>query len=394
MTPLPTRVSRRRPWARLVLLACALLAACAHRPPPSTPMSLLHDELFADAQPPADRDQVFVLSEAMRRYADAELGHVSGLRDARLVLLDALYRQGGLRLSYDAAGTRNAAQAFEARAGNCLSLVIMTAAFARYMGMPVTFQSVLVDESYARNGDLLLVSGHVNLVLGQVRRRSTFSSGSDELTVDFLPAEEIRGQRSQPIPESTVLAMYFNNRAGESLVEGRLSESYAWAREAIRREPGFRPAINTLGVVYMRSSHLAEAEAALRHVLAQEPDNSGTLSNLLLVLQRSGRTAEAQAVARQLAQVQPEAPFQLFDQGRRAMAQGEYAKARELFARELRLQPYQSEVHFWAALADWHLGDSKLAARHLQSAVENSGTRQAQEIYAGKLARLRELQRQ
>ena len=76
------------------------------------------------------------------------------------------------------------------------------------------------------------------------------------------------------------------------------------------------------------------------------------------------------------------------------MEGGQYAQARDLFARELRRQPYQSEVHFWAALADWRLGDTKRAARHLQAAVENSLTRSAQQLYAGKLARLRESQQQ
>ena len=43
--------------------------------------------------------------------------------DRRRALIDALYRPGALKLEYDAGTTRNAAQTFEARAGNCLLLV-------------------------------------------------------------------------------------------------------------------------------------------------------------------------------------------------------------------------------------------------------------------------------
>ena len=59
--------------------------------------------------------------------------------------------------------------------------------------------------------------------------------------------------------------------------------------------------------------------------------------------------------------------------------------------RELRLQPYQDEVHFWAAQAYWQLGDVARAARHLARAAEYSNTRSEHDRYAGKLARLREL---
>ena len=61
--------------------------------------------------------------------------------------------------------TRNAAQAFAARSGNCLSLVIMTAAFAKELGLTVAYQKVFVDDTWARTGDIYLSIGHVNVTL-------------------------------------------------------------------------------------------------------------------------------------------------------------------------------------------------------------------------------------
>jgi hypothetical protein len=40
-------------------------------------------------------------------------------------------------IEYDSTVTRTAAQTYAARAGNCLSLVIMTAAFAEELGLRV-----------------------------------------------------------------------------------------------------------------------------------------------------------------------------------------------------------------------------------------------------------------
>ena len=386
-------------WTGLLCLAalCAVLAGCASQPPAGarSTAALLHDEYFPEAAAPVAADDVFALSPAMRQYADAELGHGNPSHDPRRALIEALYGHGQLRLEYDAGATRNAAQAFEARAGNCLSLVIMSAAFAKYLDLPVSFQSVAVDELYTRSGGLTLASGHVNLVLGRVPgRRIIAQSVPEELVVDFLPGAELRGMRGLPLQEATVTAMYMNNRAAENLAAGRLDESYRWARAAVLQDPGLHNALNTLAVVYLRSGHPGAAEAALQQVLLREPENVSALSNLAGLLARAGRVDEAQAVQARLARVQPIPPFRDFDLGRRAMDEGDFRQARELFARELRRQPYQPEVHFWAALAEYRLGDNDRAARHLREAVDNSTTPGAQALYAAKLERLRALRSQ
>jgi tetratricopeptide (TPR) repeat protein len=381
-----------------------LLSGCALAPSKSElsgPLArvapLLHDELFGVAGEAADPDagDVFALTEPMRRYADSRIGRATPLQDPRRMLIDALYKRDELRLRYDAGATRNAAQAFESRAGNCLSLAIMTAAFARYLGLPVSFQSVLVDETYSRSGDLTLTAGHVNLVLGSVPLRSSMTmSWAPAYTVDFLPGADLQGARTVPLHEATVVAMFHNNLAAEALAAGRVDEAYRQARKAVLRDPSFVAGINTLAVVYMRSGHLPQAEQALGAALEREPESTLALSNRVLVLQRQGRASEAEVVARKLTQIEPVPPFHDFDLGRKAMGTGDFGEARNRFARELRRQPYQSEVHFWAALADWQLGDGRHAAQHLRQAMENSNSRDAHDLYAAKLERLRALQLQ
>jgi tetratricopeptide (TPR) repeat protein len=374
------------------LLCGALLAGCASKAPaPVAPTAqLLHDALYPDAGAVPPADAVFALSDGMRRYAEHDLrgGRLPG--DPRRSLLEALYNRRELRLLYDAGSTRNASEAFEQRAGNCLSLVIMTAAFAKHLGLPVSYRQVLVDESYTRSAGLMMANGHVNLVLERLPARSYVASAADDLIVDFLPAAEIRGQRSLPLEERTILAMYYNNLAAEALADGHHSRSYAFARAAVLADPGYGAAANTLAVVYLRDGHHAEAEAALRHVLKAEPESVAALGNLKIVLQRAGRTAEAEAVGARLLALQPFPPFHFFELGRQAMDMGDFEAARHFFARELKRQPYQHEVHFWAAQAHWRLGEERRAAEHLRLAMENSLTPGGQQRYAAKLEHLRE----
>ena len=59
------------------------------------------------------------------------------------------------------------------------------------------------------------------------------------MTIDFVPPTGMSAMRTRDIEESTVVAMYMNNRAAEALAKGRLDDAYAWARMAIVQDPEF-----------------------------------------------------------------------------------------------------------------------------------------------------------
>jgi len=386
-------------WARcsaalstwiLALTTFGALSACSTPGLAPVPRSLMHDELFAPPAHAPETASVFTLSPAMLAYANTELAAVARMPDPRQALIDALYQKGRLRLDYDSTYTRNAAQAFDARAGNCLSLVIMTASFAKHLNLPVQYQAVLSDDFYTQSGTLLMASGHVNMVLAPPLARQVIGRHDQvSYTVDFLPQDDLRGQVTRHLDERTIVAMYLNNRAAELLGAGRPTDAYWFARAALLHDPAFHPAANTLGVVYARAGHPHLAEAAYRIAWAADPLSSSALSNLSKLLQQQGRDAEAAPLAARLVQMQPNPPFHHFRQGQAAMQSGDFDRASEHFRRELRLQPFQDEVHFWAAQAALKLGDRPKAMRHLQRAWDFSRTRGMQERYSAKLEHLR-----
>jgi tetratricopeptide (TPR) repeat protein len=372
-----------------VLLA-SLLTGCAHTPAVPPPATIFQDVLFAPPAHPIRAADVFAFTPAMQDYLDKQVMPQLRSRGQRQGLVDALYTRGRLKLDYDTDATRNAAQAFEARSGNCLSLVIMTGAFAKQLGLSVRFQSVYVEEAWSRSGGIAFLSGHVNLALGVAPRDPhSVAYASDLMTVDFLPAESIRGQRVRVIEEATIVAMYMNNRAAENLNDGYVDEAYWWAREALLQDPKFITAFNTLGVIYRRHGNIALAEQALRHVLAQEPDNVQAMSNLVIVLKEQNRLPEAAVLQAQLQQLQPVPPFKYFDDGVLAMKNGDYQEAKRLFEKEIARSAYFHEFYFGLALANYGLGDWRGASKALTLADENSTTRESHRLYAAKLAWLK-----
>lgn len=378
----------------ILLVFCLWLAGCAQAPIAPRAEQLFHDELFGAPTETIRADDVFALSDGMKRYLGTEIAAQLRRRGPRDGLVEALYSRSQLKLEYDSVMTRNAAQAFDARSGNCLSLVIMTAAFARHLGLPVRYQSVFVDESWIRNGDLQFVSSHVNLTLSRGMGGSGGYDTGSLMTIDFLPAEEIRGARTREIGESTIVAMFMNNRAAEALAAGRIADAYWWAKHAIGHEPTFLSAYNTLGVVYLRRNEPALAREVFERVLEREPRNTRSLANLVRVLQVQGRDAEARAASERLAQIEPYAPFHFFDRGVAAMRAGDFRAAKELFTKEIERDAYYHEFQFWLALAHYGLGDLTQARKHLDLARETSTTRQDRELYAAKLDRIKGLRAQ
>jgi Flp pilus assembly protein TadD len=374
-----------RSW---VVLLAIVAAGCAGVPGQPAD-DFLADRLFAAPADPVDASDIFAMSPEMARFIATDAAQSLRVRGPRRGLLEALYRRDGLQLEYDSTFTRNAAQAFAARAGNCLSLVIMTGAFAKALGIDVTYNQVYVDDAVSRLGDIYLSIGHVNLTLGE----RTFTSGTrgidrDAVTIDFMPPRDIRGLRSRPIAERTIAAMYMNNRAVESLAGGRIDDAYWRVRAAVLQDPEFTSAYNTLGAVYARHGDFAQSERVLRHALLREPSNPQVVANLVQTLDALGRATEANEFRRKLAELEPNPPFGLFRQGLVAMREGDYRRAQALFAEEVERAPYHHEFHFWLAAASAGLGELDRARREMMLAIESSPTRGDRELYAAKLERI------
>ncbi|MES3023801.1 MAG: tetratricopeptide repeat protein [Pseudomonadota bacterium] len=380
-------------FLRLVPLVCvAALAGCASAPlQPGAPIATLFaDARFAPPSEPVGADDLFTLSPAMHNYLrGAEFTAQVRSKGVERGLIDALYQKGELNLDYDASSTRNASDTFNTRSGNCLSLVIMTAAFAKALGTTVYYQSVKTDPTWSRDQSLHVASHHVNLSFLKRNHYGVGNDGDRMLTVDFLPSSDVAGYRTEPLTEGRIVAMYLNNRAAEALARKQFDLAYWWARKAVEQDPTFLAGYNTLAVVYQRHGERPLAERVFRDALVREPDNTVLMNNLMGLLVQQGRTAEAQALAQRLAVLEPVPPFHYFNKGLAAMKNKDYQSAKNLFEKEVARAPYYHEFHFWLAEAALGLGHAGAAREQLALALETSNTPGARERYSAKLEHLR-----
>ena len=378
-----------------ILSLLVLLSGCAHVQQPSVSndrvAALLNDAAFSAPSRPADAGGLFDLSPAMQRHLASprfqallrEHGKTKGL-------VYALYDTNELKLDYDSSYTGTAAETYAARQGNCLSLVIMTAAFARRLDLSVRFQDVQIEDTWSRDQALFLVSSHVNLSLAPRGPRTDEDyDPSAMLTIDFVPGMAISRQRVRYLSETDIVALYMNNRAAEELAQGRLADAYWWARGALLKKPALAAAWNTLGVVYQRSGQPVLAEQVYRTALERDPDSLVVLQNLAPLLAANGKKEEAEQLTQRAARLYPAPPYHFFSQAMAAYKAGNFAQARMLFAREVARAPYNDEFHFWLGIANLQLGELKSAEKQLALARDMSVRNDARERYSAKLAHLR-----
>ena len=372
-----------------LLASLVMLSACVtQRPIVQVPQHLFSDQAFTSPKQTPDAAAIFAPTAEMKQFIAKEILTQIRSSSHQRALFNALYTKAQLKLEYDSSYTRNAAETFSARSGNCLSLVIMTAAIAKEMGMDISYQSVITPETWSRNGGLYFNVGHVNIVLG--KRHFDDRNHLDknhQMTIDFYPPEEIAGQRTLELEEKTIVAMYFNNRAAESMSSGDLNQAYHWARAAVSADPTYAAAYNTLGVVYLRHKNDELAYNSLEAALKLDPTSTVAMSNMIQAMEQTNRLAEAQAMQVKLASRPPYPPFHFFKLGMKAMEAQDYNTAKRWFERELDRAPDYHEFHFWLGMAHLKLGELKAAEVHLTAAKSNSTSQQDHSMYSSKLER-------
>lgn len=326
----------------------------------------------------------------MRRFLREELSEHVRLYGAREGLFEALRIGGHFNLDYDASTTRTASQAFAARSGNCLSLVLLTAALAKELGLGVSYQSVRINEVWTRSNSLVLQTGHINISLSPSPRDPSYESRLlGPMTIDFVPIDDSSRLRAVSLSEDQVVSQFWNNRAVEALDKGELQHAQSLVYAAIEADPNSMNAFNTLGVVYRRCDEGVLAEHAFTWALELDPKHIAALTNLSQLLKEQGRHEAAQIVEARLQRLQPRSPFEAFERGLSLARRGQWREALAAFGQEEAQGTVFHDLYYWLARCHFEIGDKTQSLRYLERARNEALTQEQRQRYSLKLEVLR-----
>jgi Flp pilus assembly protein TadD len=361
-------VTRRfRPSLSLLALALSGLAAaawtggCASAIKPISHPELAR-EIRARGLDPAEVAVPFAVTDEMRAWVHKAVPDGEPMERKLELLLLALVDDEGLELEYEAGYTGTAREVFENHRANCLAFTSLFVGLARELGVPVFYLDVEDIEKFEKEGDLVVVSGHVSAGYGLAR---------DLRVLDFAAAPQ-RGnkyRRAHRISDMTALSLYHSNRGAELLRSGKEREALVWLKKAVALDPEFaRPYIN-YGVALRRTGDLAGAEAAYRKALELDPGAVSAYQNLASVLRAQHRGQEAEELIALTAQIGNRNPYSYLALGDLSFSHRRYEEARRFYRKALRLYRDSAEPYAALGLVSFATGDSGDAERWLKKAL-------------------------
>ncbi len=337
------RWRRKGAWA--ILLAAALLAACAPRGP-EKPLLTVEELLRDGAAAGLDRGNPFELDDAIRAEVEREVGFGGTPVERIRRIVRFLNDRGDLNFRYASNVSLTAVEAFHQRKGDCLSYTNLFMGIARHLKIPAYFVHVSEARNYYERGGIFFVSTHMAVGYGG----GSIGQGGSPYTVivDFTEeASDWRLYLYQAVDDATAVALFYNNIAVDRMLEGRVEEAERMVRYLLSRRPMMKELYNNLSVFLMRQGRYREALEILEEATSRFPAYQPLYTNAVQAARGAGRPDLAQEYLDRGRQVAEEDPFFLFNEGMNAFREGRLDLAEERFRKALKKQPNNPFLHAW-----------------------------------------------
>ena len=370
-----------RPQQTIFIILMVLLGVCACSAPrvstEETPAPLNWQPYYSaqgvPVVPVLTEHDVYALSETQREkfstwFEAPAQQHLQPHNRLAAFLEKTLY---GFSFS---GSTHTAQEAAHAGEGNCLSLAILTAAYARLAGLEVKFQTVNSPPSYKKYGDLLIISSHVRTkILKPVLKEDTASENTLKIArggiiIDYF--SQFDNVTGGYVTGDEVTAMFYRNHVAQALIEKRYSEAFWLAHKALTLAPGAPENITAMALALRRIGKGVEADNLYQRSVEAGVNNVALLSNYSKRLQMLGKYAQADEIDKLILDNEDDNPYAWVALGHERLAAKEPRRAEALFKKALHLAPYLDDIYMGLASSYFLQGKHLLAEEALLQAHE------------------------
>ena len=389
-----------RKWlvtASILVLILANLTACQTNSKSSAQLQTpeLHAQAFIGAVAPVESvEDIFALSEADKTAVKAEMRAATSAQAKTQALLHYIFKSDELPLEYVNSATLVASVTLQRRQANCLSLTILAYALAQEVGFTAEFQEVDIPEFWITDAQQSRLNGHVNLVI--VPPTLSFENGSvnlsnSRLTVDFDTENRDKAWPVRPVSKEDIVAMFYNNKAADSLAAGNYQQTFAYLRAAIEIAPDSAQSWSNLSVLYRQVGLYQQAEESYLFSLQLDPQSMNTMANLAMLYRIMAQPEQAMALENVVERKRKQNPFYFLMLGEEALNEKQTKSAIGHFQQALRLNSALTPAMLGLAKSYILEGDIDKATRYLQDARQMSRSRDERDRYESKLKVLQQV---
>jgi tetratricopeptide (TPR) repeat protein len=288
--------------------------------------------------------------------------------------------------------TYSAEMTMRLNAGNCMSLAVLTTAYAKLLGLEFSYREVNTLPIFEKENDLILSSSHVQAVLYDadfVEDASTIYLQKPSVVIDYFPSKNNRvGKRFN---ELTFLSMYYRNLAADALVENKLAKAFILAKESHRYNKQNIETINLLAVIHRRAGDTIGAEKIYQAGLQIQQSSLALISNYIMLLRDQKRFDEAEKYQVKLDNLDDPNPYRWLEQAYIAEQIDKKNKAIKYYEKALENAPYLNEAYLGLYNIYLERGHFAKAKAMLKQALEWTYEKDERKQYNNKLYSLAQL---
>jgi len=240
----------------------------------------------------------------------------------------------------------NAEQAMRLNKGNCMTLAVLTTAYAKLLGLEFSYRKVNTLPVFKKQNNLIISSSHVQTIIYDnefSENDSAFYIRKPGLVIDYFP--DSNNSAGKYLNESEFISMYYKNLAGDALVDDDLPSAFKLAKEAYKHNKHNVEAINLLAIIHRRAGDSVGAEAVYKAGLKFEQANLRLLSNYIMLLKTENRFDEAEHYQEKLSQLNDPNPFNWLEQAYIAKRNNKINRAIRYYQKALVKAPYLNQAY-------------------------------------------------
>ncbi|MCU4677263.1 hypothetical protein N7931_16690 [Catenovulum sp. 2E275] len=291
--------------------------------------SLMPDYLLSQQQKPDLPEQLFELSPQLDTLDSTEFLAISpqmqsfvdnlqleGLNAEAKVnkIYNSLFYNKGYLIDYEMFTTQTAAQTFEQKRGNCVSLTAMMVALGRAAGLNSQFQEAHSKPIWHSQNGVLTKLTHVNTVM--------YKKHDLSIVVDFNDKTYFNKNSGIALDDKQAQSVYLNNLGSEALIQNKLALAYRYYLQAIRLTPNESEMWNNMGALLNRLEKYELAETVLEYAISLDAKNYGVLINLQNLYGKTNRPEQQTQIQNIIHQLYADNPHYLKSLAERALIQG------------------------------------------------------------------------
>lgn len=307
---------------------------------------ILNDSLFSKANPVISEADLYQLTEQQQAnflhfyHQQTDLGYLPHK------IIRHFLESNLANFTYYGK-TYTASEAMSKNSGNCMSLAILTTAFARLIDVEMDYRKIHSLPMYEKHGNIILSSDHVQSLLYDpsfAPEENYVYISRPAIVIDYFPQED--NIPSKILNPTKFLAMYYVNKAAEFYIESDLDTAFVYAKRAYNIDHQSVSAMNLLALLFKRKGDVVSAEQLYLAAMKSKDVNISLLDNYIVLLKQQGRMSLARNVKSSIENIYDPNPYHWLEKAQSATLENEYEDAERFYLKVIKLAPYVKQAYF------------------------------------------------